>query len=146
MNITKLCLWSLLLTALTPNLQVEAAALDPNTPIDELQFKDPGLELCIKDWSNSDINQYKTVGEVKEIACADYGIQSIEGLEVMQELLVIDLSHNPIQDYGPLYQLHKNLGFLWLWGNDVSCEQFIQLRKNLKQTWIGGIDWEDCLQ
>jgi len=116
-----------------------------SAPLSELEFKDPGLKACIQAWALEDFNQYQNVEDVKELGCSHYEIKSLEGIEVFEELLAIDLSHNPIEDYAPLHALGRNLSFVWLWDNSIRCEDLKVMRKKLPRAWIGGANFDTCL-
>ena len=112
--------------------------------LEELHFPDPQLALCVERWAKSDINLYRFASDVRELSCSRYGIRRLEGIDQLTELKAIDLSQNPVESYRPLYFLAKELGFLWIWGNVLPCDVIPELRQNLQQTWIGGLQVEKC--
>lgn len=127
-----------------------ALGAEPSTPVSsplltELEFADPGLKACVQAWAAEDFNHYLKAEDVKELGCSHFEIRNLKGIEVFEELLAIDLSHNPIEDYAPLYALGENLSFIWLWDNAVPCEDLMTMRKKLPRAWIGGIDFGSCL-
>ena len=104
----------------------------------KLKFADQALADCVQRWAKEEMNQYQRISDFQEIGCAHAGIRSLEGIEQLKELIVVDLSYNPVEDYGPLERLSSSLRFVWLWGISLSPNQFINLRRALPKAWIGG--------
>lgn len=137
---------SLFILAWLPSASALAQGAAPAPiPVGDLKFHDQGLTQCVASWALEEINQYKTAFEIKELSCAHAGIRSLQGIEQLPELLALDLSNNPIEDYAPLAALSDNLGFLWLWGNTITCAGFQKLRHDVPKAWIGGFHPGDCV-
>ncbi len=134
-----------LVAGLLASLSAVAHAESQSPLLKDLKFADPALAECVNAWANEDINLYTYAHEVKELACAHSGIQNLDGIEQLPELLALDLSHNPISSYQPLGLLKQRLGFLWLWGNDIRCSELVTLRKLVPFAWIGGASLETCV-
>lgn len=88
---------------------------------------------------------YTRVSQVLELGCAHYGIESIEGIEMFKSLHAIDLSHNFIVDYAPLFKLATYMRWVWLWNTPIRCSDIPILRKNLPYAFLGGIDPFECI-
>jgi len=110
----------------------------------DLSMTDKKLEACIKTYAAE--QHYEFLADVKEIPCFNLDIQSLQGMEVFTEALVIDVSRNNIHDFAPLFGLNKNLGYIDIHANPIACTQMLDLSHNLRQAFRVGFDPDNCLR
>lgn len=80
------------LLALLPTVMQGCALLGPaqDTPVSQLEFKDPGFSACVQD------SGYRSLGDIQKLLCHRYGIGSAEEIRWMPNLKVLDLSGNQL--------------------------------------------------
>ena len=110
----------------------------------DLSMTDKKLEACIKTYAAE--QHYEFLADVKEIPCFNLDIQSLQGMEVFTEALVIDVSRNNIHDFTPLFGLNKNLGYIDIHANPIACTHMLDLSHNLRHAFRVGFDPDNCLR
>jgi len=89
--------------------QPDASVPDAQSQVVAVQFEDPNLEQCVRDaFGGAPGDIYATLLEpVEHLACQDYGIQSLSGIEYLPNLKDLTLFENQIDDLTPLAGLTK---------------------------------------
>ena len=104
---------------------------------------DANLEQCINEQVKS---SRVAVASITEISCSSLNIESIEGIEVLESLMAIDLTNNLISDFSPLVNLKsKNLRVAYLSDNRLPCSDLVKTIEQLNGMITLGLDRHSCV-
>jgi Leucine-rich repeat (LRR) protein len=105
--------------------------------------EDPGLQACLD--QALERNKQTDPATITLLACPSAGVQTLAGIEALENLEQLELSDNAIQDLSPLLQL-TNLRVLGLRNNRVGDIRPLQQLPLLRFLSLEGNDRLPCRQ
>jgi len=103
------------------NSQVDTQSLDSS---DYAFIVDPALRTCFE-------NSGMSVGQVHTVVCSGKGVQTLEGVQQLENLKNLNLSHNQISDLSPLSA--SSLEVLYATNNEIADIQALAGMASLKE-------------